>query len=173
MTGRLPETHRLVFRPYTLDDLEFYASLWGDPQVVRYIGSGRTKTAKEAARTLHRWLVSASVDSGAGLFLAIDKSTGCRVGHAGIVRQNLDGCAEWEIGYWLAPEWWGQGLAKEAAGAFRDYGFRQLGKKRLIALVQSENKASASVAKAVGMEIERDLMLNGRRVHLFSVWGPL
>lgn len=43
------ETDRLILRPYTMDDLDFFASLWADPEVVHYIGEGVTRRRDEAA----------------------------------------------------------------------------------------------------------------------------
>ncbi|EPF14110.1 hypothetical protein ICA_00512 [Bacillus cereus BAG1O-3] len=37
-------TERLQIRKYTMDDLQFYASLWGNEKVMRYIGNGTLKT---------------------------------------------------------------------------------------------------------------------------------
>lgn len=37
-------TDRLQIRKYTMDDLQFYASLWGNEKVMRYIGNGTLKT---------------------------------------------------------------------------------------------------------------------------------
>ena len=52
----------------------------------------------------------------------IEKETGTRIGHAGLVKQKIDGKeGEIEIGY--LPQYWGKGYAK-AAAAFRDYGFQ-------------------------------------------------
>ena len=51
------------------------------------------------------------------------------------MKQQIDGKEEIEIGYWLLPQYWGKGYAKEAAAAFRDYGFQALRMNKLISLI--------------------------------------
>lgn len=50
-----------------------------------------------------------------------------------------------ELGYRFLPEFWGKGLATEAATAAIDYARDGLGLRRLIALVHPDNAASARV----------------------------
>lgn len=45
-------TDRLQFRKYTMADLEFYASLWGNEKVMRYIGNGMPKTYAQCKKVL-------------------------------------------------------------------------------------------------------------------------
>ena len=115
-------TDRLQFRKYTITDLDFYASLWGNEKVMRYIGNGTPKTYVQCKRSLESWVLP-SYKNGLGLFLMIEKGTSTPIGHAGLVRQQVDGKEEIEIGYWLLPEYRGKGHAKEAATAFGDSGF--------------------------------------------------
>jgi len=55
------ETDRLILRPYTMDDLDFYAALWSDPEVVRCIGAGVTRSRDEAEERLQRIIVGYGV----------------------------------------------------------------------------------------------------------------
>lgn len=45
------ETDRLLLRPYTMGDLDFFASLWADPEVVRFIGEGVTRNRNDGRGT--------------------------------------------------------------------------------------------------------------------------
>ncbi|CAM5787567.1 GNAT family N-acetyltransferase [Brevibacillus borstelensis] len=45
-------TERLVFRPYTAEDLDFLMSMTGDPEVMRYIGQGNVWTREQTAERL-------------------------------------------------------------------------------------------------------------------------
>ena len=147
------ETERLSFRKYTMDDVDFYASLWGNSDVVRYIGAGIPKTLPEAKAHLQERILPIYKD-GIGLFAMIYKPENKLIGHAGIIPQDVLGDTEMEIGYWLLPEYWGKGLAKEAAQAFRDYGFNELGLERMISLINPNNPASIFVARKNGMLYE-------------------
>lgn len=59
-----------------------------------------------------------------------------------------------EIGYVLNPEYWGQGLALEAAQATIAYGFDRLFLNRIEARYMVENKNSLCVMKKLGMTFE-------------------
>lgn len=55
-----------------------------------------------------------------------------------------------ELGYWLAPERWGQGLATEAAQAMVVYGFEKLGAEALTSAHFADNPASGRVLEKAG-----------------------
>lgn len=76
---------------------------------------------------------------------------------------------EVEVGYMLAKEYWGQGLATEAAVASRNYGFEQLGLNRLISLIDPRNIASQKVAMKNGMEYEKDAKMWGKILRVYTI----
>ncbi len=49
-------TERLVLGPLVPEDLEHYAALYADPDVVRFIGDGTVSTREESAEWLERTL---------------------------------------------------------------------------------------------------------------------
>jgi len=156
------ETERLMFREYTLDegDMSFYASLWGNHEVVKYIGAGIPKTPPEATAHLEERILP-SYQGGLGLFAMVYKPENKLIGHAGIIPQDLGGERELEIGYWLSPEYWGKGLATEAAVAFKHYGFNRLHLDKLISLIHPNNPASIFVAR-------KNQMLYEKTVHFLT-----
>ncbi len=56
----------------------------------------------------------------------------------------------------IAQTHWGQGLGTKAAQAILDYGFEQLGLRRLICLIDHDNTASIRVAEKIGMAFEKE-----------------
>ena len=46
------ETERLLLRPFEQGDLDAFAQLCADPEVMRFIGSGRTMDREEAWRAM-------------------------------------------------------------------------------------------------------------------------
>ena len=64
---------------------------------------------------------------------------------------------------------WGIGLATEAARACRDYGFRNVGLRRLISIIESENAASIRVAEKTGMTLEKRAVFHKIPVLIYSV----
>jgi len=99
---------------------------------------------------------------GFGPYAVVKQSSQNVMGYCGLFFfPDLDGQAEVEIGYRLARSAWGQGYATEAACAVRDYAFSTLGMKRLIAMIDPSNLASIRVAENIGMQYEKDVMLEG------------
>ena len=158
------ETERLILRDWAVTDLEPFHSICADPSVMEFVGDGapwsreRTEqfvaTAREMSRTLGfcRWPV-------------IYKPSSAVIGFCGFVPAS-DGA---EIGWRLAKESWGRGLATEAARAVLRHGFEMLGFQRIIATVQSPNRASIRVVEKLGMQAESSFPRNGREVILFSI----
>lgn len=166
---RALQTTRLELRMYQDADFEFLCSLLRDPKVVRFIGDGKTRNRSEAYEFLYWIYRSYKEDPETGLRLLVRQEDGKPVGHAGLVPQMLNGAEELEIGYWIAPQYWGMGYAKEAAAALRDYGIEKLGKKRFVSLIQPENQASRKVAQAIGMGFEKAVMMGSKEVFVYSL----
>lgn len=163
------QTARLSFRKYRDEDFEFLQSLLANPEVVRFIGNGNTRNRDGALEFLYWIYRSYRETPEIGLRLMIGTDNGQRIGHAGLVSQTVDGVEEIEIGYWIAPEYWGQGYAKEAASAIRDYAINQLGEKRLISLIQPGNEASKKVARFVGMSLDKEIVMGGKDVCVYAL----
>ncbi|MGG1593036.1 GNAT family N-acetyltransferase [Terribacillus saccharophilus] len=162
------ETNRLLIRPYTIEDMHFLESLVSDPQVVRFIGNGKPRT-KEGARLFFNWNLShMKEDQLFGLQVLVEKTSGDLIGHAGLVPQEVDGVTEIEVGYWIAPAYWGMGFATEAATAFRDIAFERLNEDRIIALIYPDNIASCRVAEKLGMHIWKEIERHNKEVLVYT-----
>jgi ribosomal-protein-alanine N-acetyltransferase len=174
------ETERLLLRAPVADDAEALAPMYGDPEVMRYVGDGRPLTRAETARSVKRMIQRWEAD-GFGLFTTVRKEDGAVIGRVGLLVWNADtwepttraesedGRTEVEVGYTLGRDYWGQGYATEAAGAVRDYALRELGADRLIALIIHGNTASENVAQKLGLRYERDVLLGRREAQLFAL----
>ena len=55
------------------------------------------------------------------------------------------------LGYWLAPEFWGQGLMSEAVAALLDFAFDELGVDLVVAEHTPQNPASGRVMEKNGL----------------------
>ena len=65
-----------------------------------------------------------------------------------------------EFGYWLAEEFWGQGIMSEIVPAFVDYCFKEFSLTRIFAMPHSSNPASARVLEKAGFLLEGRLRKN-------------
>jgi ribosomal-protein-alanine N-acetyltransferase len=174
------ETDRLVLRAPVPQDADALAPMYADPEVMRYVGDGRTLTRSETERSVRRMIERWEAD-GFGLFTTVRKDDEAVIGRVGLLVWNTDTWepttraeaadvpSEVEVGYTLGRDYWGQGFATEAAGAVRDYALGELGAARLIALIIHGNTASENVARKLGLEYERDIKLGRRDAQLFAL----
>ena len=79
------------------------------------------------------------------------------IGNCGI---RMEGADSWQanIGYEIAPGYWGEGYASEAARAMIAFGFEELRLHRIWARCVAENVASYRVLEKAGMRREGRLL---------------
>ena len=170
------ETERLVLRDKRQDDLDFTVTLFADPQVMRYIGDGSTYPRAEVETRFARVM---AVEREPGhdrwdAFKIIErKSDGERVGQAGLLRCEIDGLPEIEIGWWLAAAAWGCGYATEAAAALRDFAFGELRLEHLSVVLYAENRKSVAVARRIGGVYQGEARYHERPVTRYVIPNPV
>jgi RimJ/RimL family protein N-acetyltransferase len=59
-----------------------------------------------------------------------------------------------EIGWRLAPEYWGKGYATEAAEAWLAFGFETLGLDEIVSFAVAGNRRSTAVMERIGMKAD-------------------
>jgi ribosomal-protein-alanine N-acetyltransferase len=171
------ETERLVLRRPRLSDAKALHALYGDPEVMRFIGNGSTLTPAKTKAWIEKALTRWKADGFGHFVIEKDRKV---IGRAGFLVWDPD---EWrtgtlaelgehgavELGWMLAREHWGNGYATEAAVALRDYGFKELRFERLISLISHGNDASVKVAERIGGRYVRDVGRGDWKVRLFAV----
>ena len=161
------ETDRLIIRSIQETDLESLAELWIDPDVTYYMGGQRNH--EEVLKSLEDD-VQANHKPTFNLWPVIEKGTNQIIGDCGIIEKKVEGKNEYEIVYVLAKSAWGKGFATEVAISIRDYAFKQLGLKRIIALIDPNNSSSERVAVKIGLRYERDTIRpNGKIMKVFAL----
>ena len=147
-------------------DLDAYAGMCADPQVMRYIGAGATLTRSEAWRNialvLGHWHLR-----GYGLWAVEEQCSGEFVGRVGCF--NPDGWPGLEVGWMLRRESWGRGYATEAARAAIRFAFSELDQPRVISLIQPDNDASIRVAERLGEMPDGRVNVLGHDALLYSI----
>ena len=161
------ETNRLMFRRYTMDDLAFVEELVTNENVMKYIGSGVAKDRTYAIQLIERMIEQYDNFEDYGLHVLVHKESGQYVGHAGLVAQIFDDAFEIELGYWIHPDFWGQGYATEAAHALKQYAEQELELERYVSAIQVGNVASRKVALQNGMKLEKQIEMEGKHVEIY------
>jgi RimJ/RimL family protein N-acetyltransferase len=110
--------------------------------MMRHLGKP-SWTRAEAAASIERTLESYQ-RYGFGVWLAEDRATGEPVGRVGLSHHRA-----WpddpEVGWWIDPERWGEGLATEAGAATIAHAFETLRLPRVVSLTTEANVASRRV----------------------------
>jgi ribosomal-protein-alanine N-acetyltransferase len=143
------ETDRLRLRLFHPQDLDELASMFSDPQVMRYVADG-----KPAGRDVAEKALTSVIDHwrrhGFGRWAAEDKETRQFVGFGGL--RSLFGMPE--VVYHFSPAYWGKGLATELGRASLRYGFEEHRFEKIVAIAKPENAASIRVMEKLGMHYE-------------------
>jgi RimJ/RimL family protein N-acetyltransferase len=151
-------TARLLLRPWRLTDVEDAFAYGADPNWGRYLWEVEQPYTRQHAEEFVRMATESPWEQ--DIFFAVVLG-GKAIG--GVRLYVLD--AERRIaglGYNIAPDHWGKGLATEAAAAVLDYAFRTLDIKKVQSRADTRNKASIGVMQKLGMTEEVTLRQHHR-----------
>lgn len=143
------ETGHLILRPWEARDLDAFAALNADREVMRFFPA--TFTREETAAYIER--VMTLVEDGLGFLAVEEKDGGDLVGAVGMapLKPEMPFAPGVEIGWRLARRHWGKGYASEAARAWLAHGFDKLGLPEIVAFTYVGNEPSQRVMQCLGM----------------------
>ena len=142
-------TSRLVLLRTRTEHWEYHRLLDGDPEVMRTLGGVRSiaETQDYIAAQAHHW-----DEHGFGWWTILDRASHEFAGRGGLRHIELDdGLEGIEVGYALAPAFWGRGLATEIAKAAMEVGTEALGLDRILGIALPSNAASRRVLEKAGL----------------------
>lgn len=143
-------TSRLLLRQWRDSDLEPFAVMNADPQVMEYFPSLQSRSESDAlvARVRKHW-----TEHGFGPWAIEVPGEAPFIGFAGLLRPSFEAhftpCVE--IGWRLAAGCWGRGYATEAAQAAIRFGFDALGLREIVSFTTAGNQRSRRVMEKLGM----------------------
>ncbi len=159
------ETERLILRMFDENDLDEYAEMCADANVMRYLG-GATMTRSEAWRSmatvLGHWQLR-----GFGLWAVEERTSGVLVGRVGCWQP--EGWPGMEVAWTLRKAFWGKGYATESAQAALDVAFSRLQLPHVISMIHAENQASIRVAQRLRMRLEGRTALLDHPVLVYGI----
>ena len=141
-------TPRLVLRQWGDEDLEPFAALNADPEVMRHFPSTMTREQSDQWAEQQRATLA---ERGWGLW-AVEAKPGF-IGFVGLNEPRFEAhfTPAVEIGWRLAREAWGHGYATEAARAAVEFGFGELGLGEIVSFTTAGNDRSRRVMERLGM----------------------
>lgn len=143
------QTQRLLLRPFLETDLQNLIDLDTDPEVMRYIGTGKLSTIDELRELIPKLLKRQESWADYGTWMA-DLPNGDNIGWftlKPLPQLNND----FEIGYRLKRKFWGQGYATEGSQFLVQHGFEKINLKKIIGITDPLNLPSQSVLKKCGL----------------------
>jgi len=151
------ETERLYMRPFTAGDLDLLVRLHGDPEVMALMKDG-VQTMAQVQAELEGYLATWR-DHGFGIWALFLKDDDVFVGECGL-RLSDDGLPT-RLRVSIMTAWQGLGLAREAATAALQFGFKSAGLERMVAVTKALNDPSRKALEGIGMAYRPDLDLRG------------
>ncbi|KKP05073.1 hypothetical protein THAR02_02860 [Trichoderma harzianum] len=155
------QTPRLSLRLLAEHNQDDIIDLDSDPQVMKYVHSGRPLTQEEAIQDHQERLLACRQIPGLGYWAGYHGDT--FIGWAALSPiQSNDGtfhAQNAEIGYRISPRFWRKGYAKEMARELLRYGFEELGLVEVVGQTMAVNEASRATMKACGMQHVRTLYI--------------
>lgn len=151
------ETERLILRDWREEDWPEFFRVTNTPPVMRWLGGvlDDDGMAKQRAR------VEASHAANGFCFWAVErKEDAALLGFCGLKRADAPGSTVTgmvEVGWRFREDAWGQGYAKEAAGAALDAAFNRFAAEEVVALTVTGNTASWGLMERMGMRRREEL----------------
>jgi ribosomal-protein-alanine N-acetyltransferase len=160
------ETKRLCVRTFDAvgDSLPMF-SVYGDPEVMRFIPGGALADIEAVKGLLDKYARAQQVD-GFSSWGIIERDSGSLIGDVGL--GVFEPTGEIELGFTLARSYWGRGYASESASACLTAGLAELPTERIIAVVDEANESSLRVAARIGMRRIEQIHAHGRPHVLFA-----
>lgn len=170
------ETERLILRDWREDDWPEFFRVTNTPAVMRWLGG----VLDDAGMASQRGRVESCAARHGHCFWVVErKADGALLGFCGLKRADAPGSTvtgEFEAGWRLREDAWGQGYAREAASATLDAAFERFGAGQVIALTVIGNTGSWGLMERLGMrrreELDYDDMRYGppwRRSIVYSI----
>ena len=152
------ETERLVLREWREEDTEPFIRHTNTPAVMRWLGG--VQTEEVARQSIEGRVMRWQRERGFTFWVVERKADGALLGFCGLKLADTEGSpieGEYEVGWRLREDAWGQGYAKEAAIASLNHAFGPLGAERVVAVTYRENVPSWGLMERLGMKRREDL----------------
>ncbi len=152
LVSELMRTERLIIREWSEDDVTAARAIYGRPEVARWLSPAVEQvTDDDGMRVLlQSWIADTrGGESGLGHWAVTISTTSALVGGVSLHELPVDE-QDVEVGWQIAPEFWGRGYASEAGRGVIERGFRY-DVDEVFALVRPHNRRAEAVARRIGM----------------------
>jgi RimJ/RimL family protein N-acetyltransferase len=144
-------TRRLILRNWEERDRDLFHRINSDERVMEFFSMRRNRQQSDEMMDRVRADIAAR---GYGWTAVEIAETGECIGFVGLNAADIGAVVppgSIEIGWRLAPEFWGQGYVTEAANALLDFAFKELGLAEVVSFAVWNNHRSTAVMERLGM----------------------
>lgn len=156
-------TERLILRDWSPGDVDAYAAIVGDPEVMRHIGNGQPRTPQHAESFVADMM--AHQRSRGWMRFAVEHSgSGRLMGFSGFEDKN----GVLDFGWRLGRDWWGGGYGFEASSAALWAGRNTFGLTQMVAQSYIENAGSVRIMEKMGISLLGTSVFEGRELVVYG-----
>jgi RimJ/RimL family protein N-acetyltransferase len=156
------QTQRLIARPWTLEDAESAFQMYGNPEVMKFLGANGAAATVSSVEVMRERLeiiiqrFTEDPDLKSYVHAALERKEDGRIVGTTLLKpipfSSGDPATDVEVGWHLIPEFWGQGYATESGHGAIEYGFGTLGLSEIQSVAYAENGPSLKVMERLGLE---------------------
>lgn len=157
-------TERLALREFDASDQSPLLAILSDPRVMEFSINGPMEEDG-----VERFVASCRESyraQGFGQWALMERAGDRLIGFCGISHVELGGRPEIELGYRLAHDRWGQGLATEAGDAVVEAAFSRWQLESVVAIIARRHVASLNVARKLGFQFDFATQFGGWDVEI-------
>ena len=158
MTDQLTiTTERLLIGPWTPEDAAAGLSIFGDPEVTRWLTPAMDPVHDEAAMlaTLERWAEEEAEAVPPVGHWAVRRGEDEALLGSITLRRMPPYDEDLELAWQFSPSHWGQGYATEACRAMIRFAFDEMRLAQLVTITATENTPSIKLLKGLGCRSSR------------------
>ncbi len=147
------ETERLILKPTSEEDAEFFFELQNSSTWIKYIGDRNIKTTEDARKFIVSKIIPQIETLGYSNYTIIRKSDNSKIGSCGLLhnREGLNGVVD--IGFAFLPKYHKKGYAYEAANKVKNIAFDEFGIQELYAITTKDNIPSQKLLKKMELKL--------------------
>ncbi len=158
----LLQTDRLIIEHFKDSDISDWAKIESDANVRRFV-DGKILSFEEARKYVEM-NIRQYLKIGYGRYAVRLKERGNLIGMCGFLKENYG----IDFGYRYSKISWGKGLGFEAAKVVLNYGFSELGLKKVIGLTAEENHGSIKILEKLGFKLQEKLLFNNTKAFKYQ-----
>jgi len=156
------KTNRLKFKVIQEEDIQIlHQNIFTNSNVMKFAFSEKIFSQKETDEFIDKYFAK-DIGSKIGLYPIFLKDKNILIGFSGFLEFEYLNQNEYEFGFIIANNFWGQGYATEIGQAQIDFAFKNLQLEQIFSLTNKENISSKKVLDKLNMKYIDKISLNGR-----------